>query len=81
MDWIGRNVYIVDSGRKQILACTLDGAMCTVLLDRRVVDRPRALALYPQQGFVQTMVDHNLAMLSKFLVFKLVRNGFDHREF
>jgi DNA-binding beta-propeller fold protein YncE len=65
IDWVGRNVYITDSndsktkrqtgtavdGPPRIIVCSADGAMCHVLIKDNV-DKPRAIVLHPEEGYV-----------------------------
>ncbi|CAL4136351.1 unnamed protein product, partial [Meganyctiphanes norvegica] len=43
IDWIGRNVYIIDSEKNHILVCTLDGKSCKPIVDN--IAHPRAIQL------------------------------------
>ncbi|GFY41350.1 putative vitellogenin receptor [Trichonephila inaurata madagascariensis] len=51
VDYVARNFYFTDSGLKKILACKMDGSMCHTLHDTNI-ERPRAIALDPQEGLV-----------------------------
>ena len=44
IDWIGRRLYIADSGLKQIICCALDGSNCVAVVQGI---RPCTLALHP----------------------------------
>ena len=44
IDWIGRRLYIADSGLKQIISCSLDGSNCVAVVQGI---RPCTLALHP----------------------------------
>jgi low density lipoprotein receptor-related protein 5/6 len=50
-DWIGRKLYWTDSEINRIEVSNLDGKMRKVLFWEGL-DQPRAIALYPQKGFV-----------------------------
>jgi sugar lactone lactonase YvrE len=47
VDGPGRHLYFVDSGRKTIVACDLQGTICVVVCGQ--LDKPRALAVYPEK--------------------------------
>lgn len=32
VDWLGRNLYLADSGHQRITACSLDGVVCSILI-------------------------------------------------
>lgn len=32
VDWLGRNLYLADSGHQRILVCSLDGVVCSTLI-------------------------------------------------
>ncbi|XP_054720835.1 low-density lipoprotein receptor-related protein 2-like [Uloborus diversus] len=49
VDYIGRNLYITDSGLKQVLVCKIDGSMCHVIHSTDIV-KPRSLKLDPPEG-------------------------------
>ena len=59
-DWIGRKLYWTDSGVKRIEVSDVDGRMRKVLFWERL-DQPRAIALYPQRGYVYSHRSHFLA--------------------
>lgn len=48
-DWIAKNIYWSDSGRKTIEVCRSDGSS-RKLLTNLDLDEPRALALFPERG-------------------------------
>ena len=48
-DWIAKNIYWSDSGRKAIEVCRYDGSS-RKLLTNLDLDEPRALALFPDRG-------------------------------
>lgn len=50
IDWLGRNIYIVDRGLKSLLVCKLRTIFCHVILEN--IDNPRALALDPPSGLM-----------------------------
>ena len=47
VDWVGRNIYFADSGRKIITGCDLHGTTCTVIVSDWL-DKPRGIAVHPQ---------------------------------
>ena len=51
VDWVGRHLYFIDSGRKHAVACGLDGAVCTVVLQDNL-DKPRGIALHIESRFM-----------------------------
>ncbi|XP_054718502.1 LOW QUALITY PROTEIN: low-density lipoprotein receptor-related protein 2-like [Uloborus diversus] len=51
VDYIGRNLYITDSGLKQVLVCKIDGSVCHVLHGSNV-EKPRSLKLDPPKGIL-----------------------------
>ncbi|OQR67686.1 low-density lipoprotein receptor-related protein 4-like [Tropilaelaps mercedesae] len=48
-DWIAKNIYWSDSGRKTIEVCRADGSS-RKLLTNLDLDEPRAIALFPERG-------------------------------
>ena len=54
-DWIGRKLYWTDSEVNRIEVSNLDGQMRKVLF-KDGLDQPRALALYPQKGWVDQFI-------------------------
>lgn len=51
VDWIGRNLYWCDKGLDTIEVSSLDGKYRKILLHDGL-DEPRAIALYPEKGFM-----------------------------
>ncbi|XP_035214451.1 low-density lipoprotein receptor-related protein 4-like, partial [Stegodyphus dumicola] len=51
IDYRARNLYVTDSGLKQVLACKTDGTMCHVLHDTNL-EKPQAVAVDPPEGFM-----------------------------
>uniref|UniRef100_A0A0K2U8P7 EGF-like domain-containing protein n=1 Tax=Lepeophtheirus salmonis TaxID=72036 RepID=A0A0K2U8P7_LEPSM len=51
VDYIGRNLYFTDGGRKDIVVCHISGAFCSVLL-KDGIDKPRAIALHHNKGLL-----------------------------
>ncbi|KAG4077892.1 hypothetical protein HA402_013826 [Bradysia odoriphaga] len=49
VDWITGNLYFSDAMYMHIAVCSNDGKHCTSLITEKV-ERPRSLALYPQEG-------------------------------
>nr|QJE49263.1 vitellogenin receptor [Diaphanosoma celebensis] len=47
IDWVGRNIYFVDSGKKHIAVCDMQGTICTVVISDGL-NKPRAIAVQPQ---------------------------------
>ncbi|KAK7076324.1 Sortilin-related receptor [Halocaridina rubra] len=56
LDWISKNLYFVDGERKTLEVIRTDiahyGRMRRTLLDSKVLDNPRGLAVHPVQGFL-----------------------------
>ncbi|RWS10846.1 low-density lipoprotein receptor-related protein 4-like protein [Dinothrombium tinctorium] len=53
VDWVARNIYVTDSGLKQIVVCNMLGTYCKGLLAHsREVDKVRAIALEPDHGIM-----------------------------
>lgn len=50
VDYVTGNIYFTDGEKKHIGVCT-ENATCTVLHNKDI-DKPRAIALFPQKGFV-----------------------------
>lgn len=50
VDYIAGNLYITDSGLKQVLVCKIDDSMCSVLHDQNV-GKPRSIALDVTEGW------------------------------
>ncbi len=50
MDWIGKNLYVVNSGARTILACPLAGGMCAIVLTLEDTTKPRDIVVYPKRG-------------------------------
>ena len=50
VDYIANNLYITDSGLKQVLVCKADGSMCSVLHDQNI-GKPRSIALDINEGW------------------------------
>ncbi|XP_046386301.1 vitellogenin receptor-like [Ischnura elegans] len=51
VDWLAGNLYFTDAEAHHIGVCTLNGDICTVLVNADV-DSPRGITLIPQQGYV-----------------------------
>jgi len=51
VDWVARHIYFADSGRKHIVACDMQGTLCTVVVSGRL-DKPRAVVVYPETRLV-----------------------------
>ena len=49
LDWIGRNLYIVDAGLRAIVTCPLFGGMCAVIIDKNI-HKPRDIVVDPVRG-------------------------------
>lgn len=49
VDWLGRNLYIADGVLKEILACKIDGSMCTILVHEEI-DNPKSIVVIPKYG-------------------------------
>lgn len=49
VDWITGNLYFSDAMYMHIAVCSNDGKHCTSLITQNV-ERPRSIALYPQEG-------------------------------
>lgn len=49
VDWITGNLYFSDAMYMHIAVCSNDGKHCTSLITENV-ERPRSIALYPQEG-------------------------------
>lgn len=49
VDYVGNNLYITDSGLKQIIVCKIDGSTCAPIVKRNI-DNIRAIALDIQHG-------------------------------
>lgn len=49
VDYVARNLYVTDSGLKQVLVCKMDGSVCSVL-HKTNIDKPRSLALDSAEG-------------------------------
>ncbi|RWS08434.1 low-density lipoprotein receptor-related protein 4-like protein [Dinothrombium tinctorium] len=53
VDWVARNIYITDSGLKQIVVCSMLGIYCKgLLVHKREVEKVRAIALEPDRGIM-----------------------------
>ena len=48
IDWVGRHIYFADSGRKHIVVCDFNAAICSVVISGQL-DKPRAMAVYPEE--------------------------------
>ncbi|XP_071448921.1 vitellogenin receptor [Hetaerina americana] len=51
VDWLAENLYFTDAEAHHIGVCTLNGDVCTVLVNADV-DSPRGIAVIPQRGYV-----------------------------
>lgn len=51
VDFLARNVYLTDSGRKHVAVCHISGYHCTILI-KTGVDQPRAIALHHAKGLL-----------------------------
>nr|QYY47504.1 vitellogenin receptor-2 [Pardosa pseudoannulata] len=51
VDYIASNLYITDSGLRQVLACKMEGTLCHVLHYKNV-EKPRSIVLDLMEGFV-----------------------------
>lgn len=45
VDWVGRHLYFTDSGRKHIVVCDLQGAICSAIVSGEL-EKPTGLAVY-----------------------------------
>lgn len=50
IDSITHNLYFTDAKMKHIGVCNNDGSVCTVLHNRNI-DKPRAIAVSPMDGY------------------------------
>jgi len=50
-DWITGNIYLTDSNRTHIIACSNDGSICSVII-QELMDKPREIALHPIEGIM-----------------------------
>lgn len=48
LDYVANNLYLTDSRLQQVMACKVDGTMCTVLHDTNV-EKPRSIVLDPAE--------------------------------
>lgn len=55
VDYIAGNLYITDSGLKQVLVCKIDGSMCTVLHDENI-GKPRSIVLDHAEGWEFSLI-------------------------
>jgi len=59
VDIITHNLYFTDAKMKHIGVCSNDGSVCTVLHNKNI-DKPRALAVSPQDGYNNIELSYNL---------------------
>lgn len=50
-DWITGNIYFADSNYSHIGVCRNDTSVCAVLV-QEAIDKPRDIAVHPNQGQV-----------------------------
>ncbi|XP_045620966.1 vitellogenin receptor isoform X2 [Procambarus clarkii] len=58
VDWMGRNLYIVDTVKHHILVCSMDGTACDVLIGEQGSD-PRCLQLDIKNRFMYWLDGNN----------------------
>lgn len=51
VDYVGNNLYITDSGLRQVLVCTIAGTICHILHYKKV-EKPHSIVLDPDDGQV-----------------------------
>ena len=47
-DWLLEVLFVIDGGRRELLACPVEDAMCSVVLTD--LHKPRAVAVDPFKG-------------------------------
>ena len=65
VDWVSRLIFWTDSSLKRLEVANLDGSLRKVLLDKNI-QNPRGIAVNPELGLVESLVENTLLHRSVF---------------